>query len=74
MGIFGFLGGKVKQLLGMEEQVIENKVEEMEEDGYEVTDVTDDEIEIETDKTADEIIDEYFEEDEDDVDEPPYNI
>lgn len=74
MGFLGFLGGKVKQLLGMEEQVIEDKVEEMEEDGYEVTDVTDNEIEIETDKPAEEVVDEYFEEDDsDDVDEP-YNI
>ena len=74
MGILGFLGGKLKQLVSVRSQFVENKVEEMEEDGEEVTDVTDDEIEIETDKTADEIIDEYFEEDEDDVDEPPYNI
>ena len=42
MGFLSFLGGKLKQLVSVRSQFVENKVEEMEEDGEEVTDVTDD--------------------------------
>ena len=73
MGFFGFFGGKVKQLLGIRDEVVEDTVREMEDDGYEVTDVQDDEIEIETDKPVEEVIGELYEEDELTPDEP-YNI
>ena len=73
MGFFGFFGGKVKQLLGIRDEVVEDTVREMEDDGYEVTDVQDDEIEIETDKPVEEVIGELYEEDIEVPDEP-YNI
>ena len=73
MGLLGFFGGKVKQLLGIRDEVVEDTVREMEDDGYEVTDVQDDEIEIETDKPVEEVIGELYEEDVITPDEP-YNI
>ena len=73
MGFLGFFGGKVKQLLGIRDEVVEDTVREMEDDGYEVTDVQDDEIEIETDKPVEEVIGELYEEDVITPDEP-YNI
>ena len=72
MGFLGFLGSRIKQAFGVRDQVVEDTAEQMEEDGYEVTDLEDDTIEIETDKPIDEVVDEYFEDDEDDVE--PYNI
>ena len=73
MGLLSFFGGKVKQLLGIRSEVVEDTVYELEDDGYDVTDVQDDEIEIETDKPVEEIIGELYEEDIEVPDEP-YNI
>ena len=65
MGFLGFLGGKLKQLIGINKEVVEQRAEELEEEGYSITDIQDDEIEIEIPQgeNVDEVIQKVYEED-----------
>ena len=74
MGFFGFVD-KLKQLVGINKEVVEVKAEELEEEGYSITDIEDDEIEIETDEPIEEVLEKVYEEDTKTIEPPePYNI
>ena len=74
MGFFGFVD-KLKQLVGINKEVVEVKAEELEEEGYSITDIEDDEIEIETDEPIEEVLEKVYEEDLTTRKPPePYNI
>ena len=64
MGFFGFVD-KLKQLVGINKEVVEIKAEELEEEGYSITDIQDDEIEIEipSGENVDEVLQKVYEED-----------
>jgi len=64
MGFFGFVD-KLKQLVGINKEVVEVKAEELEEEGYSITDIQDDEIEIEipSGENEDEVLQKVYEED-----------
>ena len=64
MGFFGFVD-KLKQLVGINKHVTEDKAEELEEEGYSITDIDDEEIEIEVPQgeNIEEVIQKVYEED-----------
>ena len=65
MGFLSWAGGKLKQLISVNKQVTEDKAEELEEEGYNITDIDDEEIEIEVPQgeNIEEVIQNVYEED-----------
>ena len=77
MGFLSWAGGKLKQLISVNKQVTEDKAEELEEEGYSITDIDDEEIEIEVPQgeDIDEVLQKVYEEDITTRKPPePYNI
>ena len=64
MGIFGFVD-KLKQLVGINKHVTEDKAVELEDEGYVITDIDDEEIEVEIPQgeDIDEVLQKVYEED-----------
>jgi len=64
MGFFGFVD-KLKQLIGINKEVVEQKAEELEEEGYSITDIQDEEMEIEVPQgeNIEEVLEKVYEED-----------
>ena len=64
MGFFGFVD-KLKQLVGINKHVTEDKAVELEDEGYVITDIDDEEIEIEIPQgeDIDEVLQKVYEED-----------
>jgi len=75
MGFFGFVD-KLKQLIGINKEVVEQKAEELEEEGYSITDIQDEEMEIEVPQgeNIEEVLEKVYEEDVTTRVSPPYNI
>jgi len=76
MGFFGFVD-KLKQLIGINKEVVEQKAEELEEEGYSITDIQDEEMEIEVPQgeNIEEVLEKVYEEDLTTRKPPePYNI
>lgn len=76
MGFFGFVD-KLKQLIGINKEVVEQKAEELEEEGYSITDIQDEEMEIEIPQgeNIEEVLEKVYEEDTKPLEPPePYNI
>ena len=65
MGFLSWAGGKLKQLISVNKQVTEDKAVELEDDGYVITDIDDEEIEVEIPQgeDIDEVLQKVYEED-----------
>jgi len=64
MGFFKVID-RLKQLVGINNEIVEMKAEELEQEGYNITNIDENEIEIEipTGETEDEVLQKVFEED-----------